>query len=381
MNFNLNATLGLNYKNSSQKIRVMSEAWVAQNIFCPVCGNEHIYKLPNNAPVADFRCANCGESFELKSKNSKIGNKITDGAFSTMLDRINSTSNPDLFIMQYSRNLEVINLTLVPKFFFVPSIIEKRKPLSDSARRSGWTGCNILYSNIPEQGKIEIIKNQKVENIESIVRRYAKVRELQTNNIDSLDFSNPCEFLDALNNLNSENMPEIILLDVGLPQKNGIETLKILKQRQTTKHIPVILLTAKNSEIDKVHGLNAGADDYITKPFGVLELLARINAVLRRSGKKNTMEYNFHEISLNTKTRVASVESMPLSLTFKEFELLTLFLSNPNLVFTREQLLDTIWGSDFQTRTVDVHINTLRSKLGKCGKYIQTVRGVGYKIG
>lgn len=204
---------------------------------------------------------------------------------------------------------------------------------------------------------------------------------LQTNNIDSLDFSNPCEFLDALNNLNSENMPEIILLDVGLPQKNGIETLKILKQRQTTKHIPVILLTAKNSEIDKVHGLNAGADDYITKPFGVLELLARINAVLRRSGKKNTMEYNFHEISLNTKTRVASVESMPLSLTFKEFELLTLFLSNPNLVFTREQLLDTIWGSDFQTRTVDVHINTLRSKLGKCGKYIQTVRGVGYKIG
>ncbi len=204
---------------------------------------------------------------------------------------------------------------------------------------------------------------------------------LQTNNIDSLDFSNPCEFLDTLNNLNSENMPEIILLDVGLPQKNGIETLKILKQRQTTKHIPVILLTAKNSEIDKVHGLNAGADDYITKPFGVLELLARINAVLRRSGKKNTMEYNFHEISLNTKTRVASVESMPLSLTFKEFELLTLFLSNPNLVFTREQLLDTIWGSDFQTRTVDVHINTLRSKLGKCGKYIQTVRGVGYKIG
>lgn len=204
---------------------------------------------------------------------------------------------------------------------------------------------------------------------------------LQTNNIDSLDFSNPCEFLDTLNNLNSENMPEIILLDVGLPQKNGIETLKILKQRQTTKHIPVILLTAKNSEIDKVHGLNAGADDYITKPFGVLELLARINAVLRRSGKKNTMEYNFHEISLNTKTRVASVESMPLSLTFKEFELLTLFLSNPNLVFTREQLLDTIWGSDFQTRTVDVHINTLRSKLGKYGNYIQTVRGVGYKIG
>ena len=158
MNFYLDANLGLNYKNSSQKIRVMSESWVAQNIFCPVCGNKHIYKLLNNAPVADFRCANCGESFELKSKKNKIGKKITDGAYSTMIERITSTSNPDLFILQYSKNLEVINFTLVPKFFFVPSIIERRKPLSVNARRAGWTGCNILFSNIPEQGKIEIIK-------------------------------------------------------------------------------------------------------------------------------------------------------------------------------------------------------------------------------
>lgn len=209
MNFNLNETLGFNYKSLSQKIRVMSESWVAQNIFCPVCGNEHIYKLPNNAPVADFKCARCGELFELKSKNRKIGNKITDGAYSTMLERITSISNPDLFIMQYSRNLEVINFTLVPKFFFIPTIIERRKPLSENARRAGWIGCNILYSNIPEQGKIEIIKNQKIENIETIVRRYAKVKELQTNNIDNRSW-----LLDILFCVNSINGIDFTLQDM-----------------------------------------------------------------------------------------------------------------------------------------------------------------------
>lgn len=209
MNFYLDANLGLNYKNSSQKIRVMSESWVAQNIFCPVCGNKHIYKLLNNAPVADFRCANCGESFELKSKKNKIGKKITDGAYSTMIERITSTSNPDLFILQYSKNLEVINFTLVPKFFFVPSIIERRKPLSVNARRAGWTGCNILFSNIPEQGKIEIIKNQKLDDIETIVRRYAKVKELQTNNIDNRGW-----LLDILFCVNSINSIDFTLQDM-----------------------------------------------------------------------------------------------------------------------------------------------------------------------
>lgn len=203
---------------------------------------------------------------------------------------------------------------------------------------------------------------------------------LQTHNYNSQGFSNPNDFLDVLNKLDNKNMPKLILLDVGLPQKSGIELLKILKQKQATKHIPVIMLTAKSNEIDKVQGLNTGADDYITKPFGMMELLARIKAILRRIGDNNEEVYIYHEIYLNLQTRIVKIDETILNLTFKEFELLALFLSKPNLVFTREQLLDTIWGNDFQTRTVDVHINTLRTKLGKYGKYIQTVRGVGYKI-
>ncbi len=185
MNFNFNTELVSDYKSNSQRIRVMSEYWVSHNIFCPSCGNAHIVNLNNNMPVADFKCDNCGEIYELKSKNKKIGKKIADGAYSTMIERITSTSNPDLFVMQYSDNLQVINLTLIPKFFFVPSIIEKRKPLSENARRAGWTGCNILYSKIPDQGKIAIINNQEVIDRKLVIDKYAKLKKLQTNNIEN----------------------------------------------------------------------------------------------------------------------------------------------------------------------------------------------------
>lgn len=203
---------------------------------------------------------------------------------------------------------------------------------------------------------------------------------LSTKELASKGFDNPLDMLNELNKLDSKELPKLILLDVGLPQISGIDTLKKLKQKSHTRDIPVIMLTAKNSEIDKVNGLDGGADDYITKPFGVLELLARVNAVLRRNNAMGADEYSFKEVVLNPKTHTVSVNSEPVSLTFKEFELLELFLSKPNLVFTREQLLDSIWGSEFQTRTVDVHINTLRTKLGDTGKYIKTIRGVGYKV-
>ncbi len=185
MNFNLGTDLAINYKSKSQKIRIMSESWVSHNIFCPACGNIRICKLHNNMPVADLKCENCGEIYELKSKNGKIGSKIVDGAYSTMIERITCESNPNLFAMQYSDNLQVMNLTFIPKFFFVPSVIEKRKPLSENARRAGWMGCNILYSEIPEQGKIEIIKNQVISDKKSVVDNYAQVKNLQTSNMDS----------------------------------------------------------------------------------------------------------------------------------------------------------------------------------------------------
>lgn len=209
MNYYFNTELAKNYKSKSQKIRVMSENWVAHNIYCPICGNPRISNLDNNMPVADFSCDNCGEIFELKSKCGNIGRKIVDGAYSTMIERITSVTNPDLFIMRYSSDLQVINLTLVPKFFFTPAIIEKRKPLSSKARRHGWTGCNILYAGIPMQGRISIIDNQELSDKETTVGKYLKVKKLQTSNIESRGW-----LLDVLNCVNAIQSNEFFLRDV-----------------------------------------------------------------------------------------------------------------------------------------------------------------------
>ncbi len=158
MNLSFDVSIADAYKSNSQKIRVMSESWIANNMYCPCCGNPQINKLENNSPVADMKCGNCGEIFELKAKKGLYKKKINDGAYVTMIGRITSDTNPDLFIMNYNSELCITDLILVPKFFFVPQIIEKRKPLGPTARRAGWTGCNILLSGIPIQGKIDIIK-------------------------------------------------------------------------------------------------------------------------------------------------------------------------------------------------------------------------------
>lgn len=209
MNYYFNTALADGYKNNSQKIRIMSENWVAHNMYCPICGNPRISHLDNNMPVADFSCDNCGEIFELKSMGKKIGKKIVDGAYSTMINRITAINNPDLFVMQYSPDLQVLNLTLIPKFFFIPSIIEKRKPLSDNARRAGWVGCNILYANIPVQGRISIINNQQLTDREAAVNAYAKARKLQTNNIENRGW-----ILDVLSCVNRIDKDEFSLSEV-----------------------------------------------------------------------------------------------------------------------------------------------------------------------
>ena len=209
MNMFFDTSLADGYKNKAQIIRVLSEAWVSNNVFCPCCGREHIRDLKNNLPVADMQCDNCGEIFELKSKSGKIGNKIVDGAYSTMMQRINSAANPELFVMQYTPEFEVTDLTLIPKFFFVPGIIEKRKPLSQTAQRAGWVGCNILYGNIPEQGKIEIIKNGNVTDKNLVVEKYNTVKKLQTNNIDLRSW-----LFDVLNCVNSISNDEFTLIEV-----------------------------------------------------------------------------------------------------------------------------------------------------------------------
>ncbi len=209
MNFRFDESIALDYKSNSQKVRVMSENWVSQNVYCPVCGNTHIHNMENNLPVADFQCDYCGEIFELKSKKGKIGNKISDGAYVTMINRITSISNPDLFVMQYTDNLEVLNLSIIPKFFFTPKIIEKRKPLSVTARRAGWVGCNILYSDIPQQGRIAIIDNKNFCDKSEVVNTYKEIKKLQTNNIENRGW-----LFDVLNCINSIKYNEFSLSDV-----------------------------------------------------------------------------------------------------------------------------------------------------------------------
>jgi len=162
------------YHSVSQKVRVMAEDWVNREIFCPSCGCD-IKHYENNRPVADFFCLDCQEEFELKSKNGSIGNKIVDGAYRTMIERLQSNNNPNFFLLNYNlRNLEAINFFVIPKHFFVPQIIEKRKALSSSARRAGWVGCNISLQSIPQSGRIYYIKNRQVESKGKILSGWKK---------------------------------------------------------------------------------------------------------------------------------------------------------------------------------------------------------------
>ncbi len=202
MNLQFDESLAVNYKSAAQKIRVMSESWLVSNLFCPCCGNIHIDKMKNNLPVADIHCANCGEIFELKSKKNNIGAKIVDGAYNTMIERITGNLNPQLFIMGYSENLFVKNLILVPKFFFSPDIIEKRKALSENARRTGWVGCNILFQKIPEQGKINIIRDGKEIEIAKILHQYNQTKKLKTNNLNLRGWM--LDILNCINDIKSE---------------------------------------------------------------------------------------------------------------------------------------------------------------------------------
>lgn len=177
-----------------------------------------------------------------------------------------------------------------------------------------------------------------------------------------------------------KNPCELLILDLMLPEKDGVSILKDLRE---FSDLPVIILTARTDEFDKVLGLETGADDYITKPFSILELISRVKAILRRVKKKDTDHLSYKNLSINFKKRNVKVDGEKIDLTYKEFEMLNLFMNNIGNVITREDFLIKIWGYDYQgeTRTVDVHIASLRSKLKDGGKYIRTVRNLGYKFG
>ena len=178
-------------------------------------------------------------------------------------------------------------------------------------------------------------------------------------------------------------VPNLILLDIMLPGEDGVTILRRLRDNTLTSDIPVIMETAKGTEYDKVIGLDYGADDYLVKPFGIMEMVSRVKAVLRRTEKKEKSDIlQVGKLIMNTSNHTVTANGERVQLTLKEYEILKKFIQNLGLVFTREHLLQSIWGVDYlgETRTVDVHIGTLRTKLGECGNYIQTVRGVGYRM-
>ncbi len=203
---------------------------------------------------------------------------------------------------------------------------------------------------------------------------------LDSQGFQAKGFALPSEFWRAMD----AEMPELVLLDIMLPEEDGLSILRKLRARPATKRLPIIMLTAKNSEYDRVIGLDHGADDFVSKPFSMLELIARIRAVLRRAEPAQASgDFSLGLLFVSPDRHEVKVGGKDVTLTNKEFELLCLLLRNKGIVLTRATLMDRVWGfeSERENRTLDVHIRTLRVKLGEAGSYIETVRGIGYKIG
>ncbi len=209
--------------------------------------------------------------------------------------------------------------------------------------------------------------------------REIEVYALRSTGYDAVGIEDGDSFFKML----ESEIPELVLLDVMLPGADGIEILRKLKSNSKYSGIPVIMATAKGSEFDKVQSLDLGADDYLVKPFGMMEMISRVKAVLRRCTPKHDNNIlTIKNLVLNPEERIVLISGERIALTFKEFELLKLFMQNPKMVFTRDQLYNNIWGSDYvgETRTVDMHIRTLRQKLKEYGEIIKTVRNVGYRL-
>lgn len=211
MKLTFDVQLAEDYRSQSQKARVLSEYWVDKSVFCPNCGHLEIDKYPNNKPVADFFCSNCHEDYELKSKRNSIGAKILDGAYHVKMERLRSSSNPNLFILNYNpSNLSVLDFFVVPKHFFVPEIIEKRKPLAVNARRAGWIGSNILLNKIPQVGKVFLVRQQQIRSKEKVLVEWKKTLFLR----EEKDISVKGWLLDVMRCVDKLNKKEFILDDV-----------------------------------------------------------------------------------------------------------------------------------------------------------------------
>jgi len=229
-------SLAKEYKSNSQKARILTEHWVQYNMFCPRCGNQKIDKLENNKAVADFLCPECTNKYELKSKSGGVASEITDGAYQTMIDQIVNRTNPDFFFLTYDMaSYSVKNFFVVPRHFFTPQIIKKRKPLAPTARRAGWVGCNILVNSIPEDGRIFVVDNGQVKRSDVVVKKLQKTEFLAETNLDSRGW-----LLDIMNFINKLKGKEFSISEMysfesslyNLHPKNNNIQAKIRQQLQ-----------------------------------------------------------------------------------------------------------------------------------------------------
>ena len=224
------------YHSNAQIARILTESWVSNNMYCPRCGNVNLNSFENNRPVADFFCPNCKNEYELKSKNGTLGKKINDGAYDSMIERITSNKNPDFFFMSYSKEKSKVNdFVFIPKHFFVPDIIEKRKPLAVTAKRAGWVGCNILIQQIPDQGRISIVSNGQIIDANIVLKKVQSSNKLKLDEIRERGW-----LMDVLNCINMITTPIFTLNDMYVfesilkckhPQNNNIKP-KIRQQLQ-----------------------------------------------------------------------------------------------------------------------------------------------------
>ena len=242
MNLNFNQSLAKNYTSESQKIRVLSEDWVAKQSYCPRCNAEPLVEFANNQPVADFYCAHCSEEYELKSKKAKLSHLINDGAYATMIERINSDNNPSFFFLTYSQEYSVNNFLIIPKHFFKPDMIIKRKPLSVTAKRAGWVGCNIDLRQVPESGKVFLVKNQQVIPRNNVTEQFQKTLFLRQQSQQTrgwtLDIWQCIDKLDANFSLN-QVYAFADLLKLKYPENNHIKD-KIRQQLQVLRDRGII---------------------------------------------------------------------------------------------------------------------------------------------
>ena len=239
MNLNFNQSLAANYKSPSQIIRVLSESWVANQGYCPNCNAEPLAEFANGKPVADFYCTNCSEEYELKSKKAELSNIINDGAYDTMIERINSEDNPSFFLLTYSQEYRVNNFLIIPKHFFKSDMIIKRKPLSATAKRAGWVGCNIDLRKVPESGKVFLVKNQQVIPRGNVTEQFQKTLFLRTQSIASRGWTlDVWQCIDRLEDSFSLNQVYAFadLLKLKHPENNHIpdkirQQLQVLRDR------------------------------------------------------------------------------------------------------------------------------------------------------